>query len=222
MRPARTTGPDAPFFNAPSVVVTMTLILVAAHIARQFVPEGGQYWLFYYLALVPERLALMVDGSGHPDAYGFIGLIGASLGHVLLHGDWMHLIMNTAMLLALGAPVARRLGSVGFLNIFFVSAVAGAILFFMLRPGDSPPAIGASGGVSGIMAAALLIMADPRATFPVLLSPNFLKTSAAFLIINIILALAGPAMLGSAIAWDAHVGGYIAGALAMAWLAGRQ
>ena len=222
MRPARTTGPGAPFFNAPTVVVSLTLILGAAHLVRLFLPEAGEGWLFYWFALIPERLALMMEGAGHPASYGVFSLLGASLGHVFLHVDWVHVIMNAAMLLAVGAPVARRLGGMGFLTVFFAAAVAGAALFFFLRAPDSAPAIGASGGVSGVMAGALMIMADPRATWPVLLSSNFLKTSAAFLIINLILAVAGPGILGTGIAWDAHVGGYIAGALVMAWLTGRQ
>lgn len=222
MTPDRTPSQGAPFFTAPSVVVYFTLLLVGAHVIRMFLPASGEGWLFYWFALIPERLALMMDGAGHPASYGIISLLGASLGHVFLHLDWMHLIMNAGMLLAVGAPVARRLGATGFLTVFFASAVAGAALFFFLRAPDSAPAIGASGGVSGVMAGALMIMADPRANWSVLLSPMFLKTSAAFLVINIILAVAGPSILGAAIAWDAHVGGYVAGALIMAWLTGRQ
>lgn len=213
--------PSAPFFTAPGVVVWFAGVIIAAHAFRLVLPAGLEGALFYNLALIPERLGLWLSGSPHSAAYDPLSLLVASLGHVFLHVDWMHVILNTGMLLALGAPVARRLGSSRFLAVFFVAALAGAALFFLIRAPDSAPAVGASGGVSGILAGAFMLMADPRATWPVLLSPSFLKTSAAFLLANLVLALAGPAMFGMGIAWDAHIGGYVAGALAMAAFASR-
>ncbi|MEO0467742.1 MAG: rhomboid family intramembrane serine protease [Pseudomonadota bacterium] len=213
---------NAPFFNAPAIVVYLTLAIVVAHAVRLLLPQQPEDWLFYQFALIPARLSLMVDGGGNTAAYGPLSLLWASVGHVFLHVDWMHVIMNTVMLLAVGAGVTRRFGAARFLTIFFASAIGGAALFFLVRAPESAPAIGASGGVSGIMAGAFLIMSDPRATWPVLLSKSFLQTSAAFLIINIIMAFAGPAMFGSGIAWDAHIGGYVVGAVLTASIAARQ
>lgn len=213
--------PAAPFFTAPGVVVWLSGVIIAAHGLRLLLPENLAGMLFYHFALIPERLALWSSSAAHSAAYGPVSLIGAGLGHVFLHVDWMHVILNTGMLLALGAPVARRLNGVRFVALFFAAALTGAALFFLLRAPDSAPAIGASGGVSGVLAGAFLIMADPRATWPVLLSPTFLKTSAAFFLLNFLLAFMGPSLFGMAIAWDAHIGGYIGGAIIMAAFASR-
>lgn len=214
-------GATPPFFTAPGSVVWLSGAIVALHVLRLLLPGRMEDLAFYHFALIPERLSLALSGSGNEAGYSIPELLVAALGHATLHLDWMHVIVNTAMLLALGAPVARRLGARRFLVLFAVSVVAGGALFLALRLPDGAPAVGASGGVSGVIAAALLQMADPRATWPALVSPHFLKTSLAFLIANMALAVFGPALFGAGIAWDAHIGGYIAGALVMAAMAGR-
>lgn len=212
--------PSAPFFSAPQAVVVLSFALVAAHGLRLVMPNALQNEAFYWLALIPERLNILLNGGGR-DAYGLLSLPAALVGHVTLHGDWLHVIFNAAMLLTMGAPVARRQGSGRFVLIFLIAAVAGAATYFALRLPDGAPAIGASGGVSGILAAAFLVMAGPRAGWPEVVSRFFLQTTAGFIALNVLLAFAGPSFLGASIAWDAHLGGYLGGTIAMAAFAGR-
>lgn len=214
--------PSAPFFTAPPVVVWFSGLLIAAHGLRLILPGRLEEAVFYWLALIPQRLALMLDSAANSAAYSLPSLGLASVGHAFLHADWVHVLVNTGMLLALGAPVARRHSAFRFLVIFFVSAAVGALVFFALRDGNSAPAIGASGGVSGILAAAFMLMAHPRAGWPELVSRQFLQTSAAFVLLNVALAFVGPSLFGAAIAWDAHLGGYVGGALAMAAFANAR
>ena len=210
-----------PFFTAPTGVVWLAGGIVALHLVRLLLPGDLQDQVFYHMALIPERMSLMLSGSSNAAAYSLPGLLIAGLGHAALHLDWMHVLVNTTMLLALGAPVARRLGMGRFLLLFAGAVLAGAALFLLLRLPEGAPAVGASGGVSGVIAAALLQMSDPRATWPALFSPQFLKTSLAFLIANAALAVFGPSLFGAGVAWDAHIGGYVAGALMMAAMAHR-
>ncbi|MCI4643734.1 MAG: rhomboid family intramembrane serine protease [Hyphomonadaceae bacterium] len=212
-------GPNAPFFTAPGHVVWFSAIIIVAHGLRVFAPVRLDNLTLYWLGLWPDRFHLMLAGGGDPVAYTPLTFLVSAFGHVFVHGDWMHVLLNTGMLLALGAPVARRHSALKFLGIFFLSALGGAIVFFLMHgPGD-PPAIGASGGVCGILGAAFLLMAGPRAGWPELMSGTFLRTSAAFLLINMLLAFAGPSLFGAGIAWEAHIGGYIVGAVMMAALA---
>lgn len=216
-----------PFFTAPQSVLWLTGLVVLAHGLRIILPEAVQNDLFYWFALIPQRLDFMLSGAAAGDAYSPLGLLIASFGHAGLHGDWLHVIMNMGMLLALGTPLARRLSTTGFLLVFFASVLAGAATFFavsLLLPAvhGGALAIGASGGVSGVLAGAFMLMADPRAGWSTLISRSFLTTSAAFLVINAILAFGGPALLGTGIAWEAHIGGYVVGALVMAALSGRR
>lgn len=216
-----------PFFTAPGSVLWLTGAVVVAHGLRILLPESAQNELFFWLALIPQRLQLMIEAPGASEAYSPLSLLVASLGHAGLHGDWMHVIMNMGMLLALGTPLARRLSALRFFLLFAVSVLVGGLTFFLtslLAPGvhGGAIAIGASGGVSGVLAGAFMLMADPRAGWASLGSRSFLTTSAAFLVINLVLAVAGPGLLGTGIAWDAHLGGYVAGAVMMALMASRR
>lgn len=219
MNSETTRGQHAPFFTAPGYVVWFVGIIIAAHGLRVLAPISFGNAAIYWLGLWPDRFELMLSGSGDPAAYTPVTFLLASVGHVFVHGDWMHVLMNTGMLLALGAPVARRHTAPKFFLIFFVSAVAGALTFFLIRSAGDPPAIGASGGVCGVLGAAFLLMASPRAGWRDLISGSFLRTSAAFVLLNLILAFVGPSLFGAGIAWDAHIGGYVAGAVLMAALA---
>ncbi len=217
-----------PAFTAPGPVVWLAGLLVALHGLRAvLLPAlgGGRMFeqvLFYELALIPERLSLFLSGTGNPAAYSPGSLLLAGVGHAFLHLDWMHVLVNAIMLLATGAPVARRLGIPGFLAIFFGAVLGGALVFFLVRLPDGAPAVGASGGVSGLIAAVLLVMQAPRGGWGALTRGHFLRASGAFMVLNLLLAFIGPALFGAGIAWDAHVGGYLTGAVLMAWATERQ
>ena len=77
------------------------------------------------------------------------------LSYMALPHDWTHLVINSFWLLAFGLVVARRLGSVLFLLFFSLCGVAGALLYLGLNWGSPIPVVGASGAISGLMAAAL-------------------------------------------------------------------
>ena len=220
------TGParrqDAPFFTAPGFLVWFVGLIVLAHLVRILLPDGLNMQALYWFALWPDRFHAMLDGGASAVSYTPLTFLAACIGYIFVHADWMHVLLNCGMLLALGAPVARRHGARKFFLIFFAAALAGALVFFLVRGADGPPAIGASGGVCGILAGAFLLMAGPRAGWPELVSRSFLQSSAAFLLINIALIFFGPSLFGAAIAWDTHIGGCITGALVMAALASTR
>ena len=133
------------------------------------------------------------------------------------------------MLLGVGKPVfeyLERTGPTGrngagyvFLLLFLVSVAGGSVAHLAATYPAGPPAIGASGGVSGLIAAVLLAQQGAR---PRLISRTFLGASLVFLVANVVLALVGPSMMGASIAWQAHVGGYVAGALACRFVMWRR
>ncbi len=106
--------------------------------------------------------------AGSPDVYpdhasGLLTLISTAL----LHADWMHVIVNVLVLLVFGAPVARAFGATvtgwGLWMILFLgSVIAGSALYLALATVNSPFVVGASGGVFGLLAAALLLGRDGR------------------------------------------------------------
>ncbi len=206
---------NAPMFNAPGIAVALALIILVTHGLRLMLPDAQQGGLFFEAALVPARLGAMLAGSADPGSYSVLSLIKALFGHAFLHGDWMHAGVNALMGLAVGAPVARAVsGGVGgllrFGLVFFGAVVLGSIFYFALVPADGPPAVGASGGVSGLLAGALLTM---QASGGKIFSRQFLMASLGFGLANLLLAFVGPSAFGFGIAWQAHLGGFVGGAL---------
>lgn len=218
-KPAR---PYPPLINAPMFVIAMSVLLIALHAAFEFAPRSDQIAITYDFALAPERFwAPAGSPSVYPDAVS--GLL-TLLSTALLHADWLHVLVNAMMLLAVGAPVARALGDnfagvAKWMLLLVVSIIAGSALYLALANVSSPYLIGASGGVSGLIGAVFLL--DPHGGKRALWSRSFISMTLAFIIANVLLAVVAPFMLGMGVSWEAHIGGYIAGGLMMAILPTR-
>lgn len=128
------------------------------------------------------------------------------LTHSLLHGGMLHLCMNTAIFLSLGSMLARGLGTQRFLVLYAVSAFGGALLFALVADAGGP-LVGASGALFGFIGA--LKRWEWRWLAATGASPRrFWGTILGLAAINVLLALM---FQGAEIAWEAHLGGFIAG-----------
>lgn len=218
--PAEKPGrPYPPLINAPLLVIVTAAALVLLHAAFEFASPIDQLAITYDYALAPQRFwAVAGSRDVYPDAAsGLLTLLSSGL----LHADWLHVLVNATMLLAVGAPVCRALGDTAagaakWMLLLVVSIIGGSALYLALANVDSPYLIGASGGVSGLIGAVFLL--DPHGGKRALWSRQFLSMTAAFVIANAFLAYVAPFMLGMGVSWEAHIGGYIAGALMMAVL----
>ena len=205
-----------PFINAPLLVVLMSALLVALHALVAFSPDDVWSQVMWDYAVFPARFWAP---AGSPDVYpdhisGLITLVSTAL----LHADWMHVMVNSLMLLAFGTPVARALGrdarGWAFWMLLFVgSVIGGSALYLILANVGSPYLVGASGGTSGLIAAAFLL--DPWGAKRPLWAREFVGFSAAFAVMNLLLVYAGPYLFGAGVSWEAHLGGYVVGALLM-------
>ena len=152
--------------------------------------------------------------------------------HQFVHGDVTHLLINAAWLLVFGSAVARRIGAVRFFAFGLVCGIAGAVTFMAVRWGEVVPMVGASGAISGLMAAGfrLLLPAidngdvhemrhSPRSVrlatlAECLRSRRVVLAAVAFIVVNAAIALAAPLLTDAdGIAWEAHIGGFAAGLL---------
>ena len=158
------------------------------------------------------------------------------LTYAFLHGSWMHFSINALTLAAFGAPVARRLGDTLFLVFLACGAVVGALTHYVLHPHDIAPMVGASAGISAAMAAIMRFAFAPGAILGgsqpergglhmpteslATLAGN--RSALIFLMVwlgtNILMG-AFPQAFGSsdAVAWEAHIGGFVFGLLSFAW-----
>ncbi|MGE3303722.1 MAG: rhomboid family intramembrane serine protease [Hyphomonadaceae bacterium] len=203
------------FFNAqPPAATWLGGLIVAAHVARWAAPEDVKIQFADALAVIPIRYEEGVS----------LANLAAIFGHVFLHANWIHLGFNMALFFAVSGAVARRLGAAGgqtwrFLALFFLSAAGSAACYIAINRGSGVGAVGASGAVCGLFAAYLMgARWDWRAS---LRDKWVLQTGFAFLAVNVGLAFVARMLGVLPIAWEAHLGGFVAGAVAFPFLAPR-
>ena len=137
--------------------------------------------------------------------------------HAFLHGGALHLLMNTAVFLGLGGYIARGIGNGRFLVLFVVTAIAGALVFGLLAE-TRGPMVGASGALFGFIGA--LKRWEWRYIQATGAPQNrFWGTIVGLTILNLMLLLYFPGE--GSLAWEAHLGGFIAGFLIAPVLAPR-
>ncbi|MEI9991780.1 MAG: rhomboid family intramembrane serine protease [Rhizomicrobium sp.] len=211
-----------PFLRVPASVLVLIGVLVLAHVARVLAPAAVSDAVLNLFALDPviySASALKALGAQMPS---LIELLVPPLGHVFLHANFTHLAFNCVWLLVFGPVVARRYGLVMFYVFFFLCGLAGAAAFVGIEWGQNVGAIGASGAISGLMGASIrmLRVREPwllGATLPLmpLRSSQVLVFSAVWLVVNLVTGIIGIGPTGTlqAIAWQDHLGGYLAGLL---------
>jgi membrane associated rhomboid family serine protease len=222
-------APREPVFNVPGIVIAMVAAFAAVHFGREMLSARGDEFLVDMLAFNPSRYS----GEGRDLAGGGWAAPVTFVSHAFLHGDFMHLAINSAWFLAVGTPIARRMSTLSFLAFFALCAAGGALLFLVIHPGLDASLVGASGAISGLMAAALRLMFAARtdadrallredpATAPALSAwaaltqPGSRGAIIAWVIVNFVAAVAmGAAGSGGPIAWEAHLGGFFTGLFA--------
>lgn len=153
------------------------------------------------------------------------------LTYALLHGGWTHLGLNGVWMVAFGTPVARRFGAGRFLAFMAVTAVWGAVAHWLCFPYGFAPVVGASAAISGLMGAAVRFMFQRERDFPDAKTAPPLSLKAVFtdrralsfvLVWFVTNSLFGAGAISfgltdAPVAWQAHVGGFVAGLLLFPW-----
>jgi membrane associated rhomboid family serine protease len=151
------------------------------------------------------------------------------LSYAFLHGDKTHLIFNCIWLAAFGSPVARRFGALNFLLLGVIGAVAGAATYLALHMTELSPMVGASAAISAYMGAAARFVFQygafrrtewdhppPLATFREMAADRQTVAFVGFWFLSNLLIGVGGQTFGlsqAPIAWEAHIGGFVAGVL---------
>ena len=134
---------------------------------------------------------------------------------MFLHANLLHVGGNMLFLWIFGNNVEDQLGEIKYLALYFASGIAGSLLQVYLNPSSPIPNLGASGAISGVLAAYVLYF--PGARVLTYIAPIFLVTIRAFVFIGYwILLQAFQAFLnigvtGGGVAFFAHVGGFAMG-----------
>ena len=221
-----------PIFNVPGIIMVLVGLMWAIHVAGDLaLDDYGLGNLRIWFAFIPDRFTAAAQWPG-----GAWPLLWTGFTHAFLHVDYTHLAVNTAWLAVFGTPVARRYGARGVLIVFLLGALAGALVqagALMVSLNQFAILLGASGGVSALTGAAMRFIFEPliwgrdpetgdpfprgrrTATLAGVFSNARSRTFIIFWMgLNLLIGFA-PMILGVniAIAWEAHLGGFVAGLL---------
>jgi membrane associated rhomboid family serine protease len=189
-----------PVINLPPLTLALLIVMAVVHVARVFAPAELDRLLILYFAFIPA--AWMTEG------WPLWSLLAAPVSYSLLHGGIGHLALNGVMLAVMGQVLERGLGRPQFLLLFVAGAVGGALVHVLIGGAPRAPLIGASAGVGALYGAGLVLHRRG-----VDLGPNaqLLVALAGLFIIMNRMGLVLP-LLGN-VAYAAHLGGFLAGAL---------
>lgn len=215
-------------FRARAAIINGLLILVnvlAFFYELSLSARTGRL-LVYKFGLTPshEQLLFARHGINLPQA------VLPLFTSMFLHGGWMHLLGNMLFLWVFGGAVEDSLGHFQYLIFYLVCGVGSALVHTVFNLGSKVPTIGASGAISGVMGAFIVLFPRAKVTtlIPALLLFFTVKIPA-YLMLGYWFFLqffSGVASLGmtdqGGVAWWAHVGGFILGALLVVEARGKM
>ena len=189
-----------PILNVPPITKALLIANVAVHLLRLLLPADLDDALLLTFAFVPARYT---EAGG----FGWPTLVDP-ITYQFLHGSLVHLAVNMLALLAFGAGVERRIGGWRMLIFFLVCGVIAAATHLAAYPSSLEPIVGASGAISGLFGGVLRFQFDSGLGS----RRGFWLVIILWIVVNFVIGQTGiPGTDGAAIAWVAHLGGFVAG-----------
>ncbi len=185
-------------------------------------PEIGRFTRIF--GVVPARFL------AHTNLVQIITLFTS----MFLHGGWAHIISNMMALYIFGDNVEDRMGHLRYLAFYLLCGLVAGLTHIYFNPLARVPTVGASGAISGVLGAYLVLFPTSRVItlVPFLFWPIFVEIPAVFYLgmwfisqlLNgtFALATAGVIQAYGGVAWWAHVGGFLAGLLLVRLFTRRQ
>jgi membrane associated rhomboid family serine protease len=182
-------------------IITVILLVLNALLILPVVSTQSPGNIWHLWGLIPQEI-------------GSLSWFVTLLTHQFLHGGWLHLIGNMYFLYILGDNVEDAMGRIMFpLFYLFCGLVAGVThVLYELTIGGSTniPLVGASGAISGVMAAYVYIFRKAKLTFMLIIFQFKLSPVWYFgiwIATNVLFMILG----AEGVSWAAHLGGFAAG-----------
>ncbi len=195
------------------VVNTLLILTNVIVFLYQITLPPHQYEAFMLAnATIPNHIRNVLNGHGSVEA-AFLPIITS----MFLHSGFMHIAGNMLFLWIFGDNVEDYFGHLPYLLFYFVCGIGSGLAHIVFNYHSSLPALGASGAISGVMGAYIVLY--PRARVLTLVFIFFIPIPA-FIILGywfLLQFLAGVSTVGAAatggVAWWAHIGGFLLGML---------
>jgi membrane associated rhomboid family serine protease len=204
---------DNPSERSPVVTIGFIAICVLVFFYQASLPpQPGEMFVFQYGAIP----AILFGQADLPPAIAVgIPAYGTVITSMFLHGGWMHLIGNMLYLWIFGDNVEDVMGHVRFVVFYVTCGILAALSHALTDPTSTIPMVGASGAISGVLGAYLLLF--PHAHVLVFLPGIGMTRVAAGIVLGMWfvmqllsggMSIGGP---GGGVAFFAHIGGFVAG-----------
>jgi membrane associated rhomboid family serine protease len=197
------------------ITVGLLAVCVAAFLWQLTLDAEAGERLVYSLGMIP---AVLLGGEQLRPELVLVPAEVTLITSLFLHGDVLHLGFNMLYLWIFGDNVEDSMGHGRFIVFYLLCGLAASAAHALFNPDSVVPTIGASGAISGVLGAYLIL--HPRARVLVLVSYFPLRLPAYFVLglwiaMQLLLGVADSA--GAAgVAWWAHIGGFVAGVVLIA------
>lgn len=203
--------------NPTELTPWMTVLLIVANLVSWYLFQGfGEMRALEASVYAYGTMPCEVTGACRVEGLGGSTLLTS----MFMHGGWGHLLGNMLFLWVFGNNIEDSMGHVRFLLFYLATGIAAGLAHIFFSPTSHLPAVGASGAISGIMGAYILLY--PRARVRAWFPPFFFFHLSAWFFLGvwfIMQVLGGVSTLGlpeaeqGGVAVWAHVGGFVAGLL---------
>ena len=206
---------DNPTDITPFVTLLLMGLCIFGFIWQQTLGPEHERAIIYGLGLVP---AVLWGTTELPPALSVLPSPATLVSSMFLHGDIWHLGGNMLFLWVFGNNVEDAMGHLRFVAFYLLCGIAAALMQATVSPESTIPMIGASGAISGVLGAYLLLYPNARILvgIPIVIYLHLMRLSALWVLIAwfvmvqmVSSALSNPDTGG--VAWYAHIGGFIAG-----------
>jgi membrane associated rhomboid family serine protease len=214
---------DNPTKSFPSVTIGIIVLNIVVFILQVLSSGDGQRIVFAYGAIPHNIVSLESTQPIHP----FLTILTS----MFMHGGLFHIFGNMLYLWIFGNNIEDRLGHFRFIIFYFFCGIIAAFSHTLAAADSNVPMIGASGAVSGVLGAYLLLFPYARVHTVIFLG-FFVQTVQIpalivigfWAIIQIVNGLITQGLLNQGgVAWFAHVGGFVAGLVTIKlWLPRRS
>ncbi|MBI4381054.1 MAG: rhomboid family intramembrane serine protease [candidate division NC10 bacterium] len=204
---------NIPSSRTPIITVGLIVINVLVYLNQLTLPPRAAVRFVYLYGLIPFEITegqLLIQ---HP-----VPLYGTILTSMFVHGGLFHLAGNMLYLWIFGDNVEDRLGRFRFLLFYLLSGLAAAAAQILSDPHSQIPMVGASGAISGVLGAYLLLYPHARVVtlvffgwFVRVIEIRALIVLGFWIVVQLASGLLTWGAQVGGVAWFAHVGGFVAG-----------
>jgi membrane associated rhomboid family serine protease len=202
---------DTPSATYPYVTVAFIVINVLVFLYQLSLGYRGMTYFIYTTAAIPYEITHLVD-TGPP---AVVALPFTLLTAMFVHGGLLHLGGNMLFLWIFGDNVEDSMGHVRFVFFYLLTGLLASAAHVLAAPNSTLPMIGASGAIAGVLGAYFVLF--PRANVKTLVFlfvfVTIIQVPAVFFLGLWFLFQLLSSGSGGGIAWYAHIGGFLAGAL---------